>query len=492
MQQPVNTPPAAPNSPATKKLGSILMVLDPKLSRQKSLNLSRLSNIFRQFAEVKVMAASTTEALLLTELNHAIPELILIPWHSYLAWKKVEGLLGLTRASGPTVAGYHCGDLSPKEIGASPDNSRLILLDFDGTSPAESAILVRALMLGTTRSGLLPLLEGSFDIRSDFWYEGQSLGQRIDSVLALPQLASRGWSPRGNALRVLISALWSLIFKESYGAVSTKKILSGAKNPRASIQIGIANQSLVLRLCYSMALSTPKDTLDFFWPKQDSPSSGAQLLIRHSDVLRVHRIMGTQDVEVVAMLFKSGGAEKAPQNLQTFWIEPLLEKLIIEPPYPEAEDANYGTPLEITTPSEASAATGYDSEPSRPVVHPGTDKRELEELRSLLHDLKTQLFAREAYIAELKSGGIGVISSFNPPDADSLLEAFSDRFTMTHDQINGLLEQENRTPGAEQVLKELKSREENWVRKISEMIRIFESDRCGGHPTGQGLLKKTG
>ncbi len=457
------------------------MVSDPKLSRQKSLNLTRLSNIFRQFAEVKVMSSSTTEEQLLTELEKSMPSLILLPWHSYIEWRKIEGLLGLTRSSGPTVAGYHCGELNPKDIGASPDNSHMILLDFDGTSPAESALLVRALLFDSTRSGILPLVDANSEIRWDAWYEGQTLGPRLDAVLALPQLGNRGWTPRGNAIRILVSALWGLVFKESCGIPSNKKIANGAR-PRGSLQIGIANHCVAFRLCYSLPLSTPKDTVDFFWPQPNNPSSSAQLLLRYSDVLRVHRLIGSKEIEVVAILFKSGGAEKAPHFLQTFWIEPLQDKLVSEPILPDHEDrATAYLPLDV---SPASTTEDLSLTASVPLAD-GDAQSLILELRSTLDHVKAQLFAREAYIAELKGGGIGTAAPLTPPDADSLLEAFSQRFTFVHEEINRLLEQTERprsewtaeTPLAHKKLAELWSREEAWVRRFSEMIRYFQEDR---------------
>jgi hypothetical protein len=325
----------------------------------------------------------------------------------------------------------------------------------------------------------LPWLEPSSEIRSDLWYDGQTLGARMDAIMELAPLSARGWNTRANSIRILASALWGLVFKENCGLPPMRKP-TNRNNPRGGLQIGISNQCLVFRLCYSAPMSTPKDTIDYFWPRANEPSSAAQLLTRYADVLRVHRILGTKEIEVTAVLFRSAGAEKAPQFLQTYWIEPLQGKVIVEAPFPlEHELPPKCVPL------DAVGVIGLN-EPDANTLMLQTS---IEELKTTIAEIKGQLGAREAYITELRAGGIGTAAPLAPPDGDSLLEAFCQRFNSLHEEITEILEK-TAAPPAERApqtpietlflkrrLAELWAREEAWVRRFSEMIRHYQEDR---------------
>ena len=92
---------------------------------------------------------------------------------------------------------------------------RQIILDFAHLNPHELLILVRSLVDENSRSGLKPLLEPNTTIYCESWYGGQGQGNRIDHVLGLYEVSRSTWLKRSSAIRIVLSALWSLVYEES-------------------------------------------------------------------------------------------------------------------------------------------------------------------------------------------------------------------------------------------------------------------------------------
>lgn len=415
----------------TKKLGKINIVMDLRLSRQKTAEMARIVSSLRQFADVQLTKGDITEDNLLADLKSSPCTLLLLPSNFYLEWKKIEGYFGLTRTSGPTVAGYHFGQLLPKDIGA-PDLLRVIFLDFAGPPHSEVIHSIRCLMLDVTRSGLSPLLSNisSPQLYYEDWNQARGLGNRIDCVMKIPELTQHDWSEKASSIRVVLGAFWGLIYEDGPGKAERNQT-QGTLAKRAYFQVGANSQILTFRLFYSMPQWTPKDIMTLFWPDPTQALSSPQLLLEHADFVRVHWIAENQDIEITVGFYKksaqkSAGSERVFGQINTLWIEPLSARLVAEPPYERPE--THGRNLRVLSPESMAILEDI----------PETKyKKELEELNIQIKELRKALHAREELISELKEGGVGSKGPQNTfaTSTNTALDVFREHFLNHHNEV---------------------------------------------------------
>lgn len=462
----------------SKKSGSIFFVMDERLSREKSTLLARTINALRTIADIHVITGGISEEDLLKKLEEKTPQLVLAPWYRYLAWSRVEAFYGLTRTSGPTFAGYFCEPLLPYELGETADHLRAILLDFGSLSPSEVTMLVKALLSDTRRAGLLPLLESGTTVYCENWYSGQGLGARMDTLLSLPEIANSDWSRRGNAIRVCMNALWSLIYDDGPGKSDFHQAITPS-SPKAYFQVAADRRLLTLRLCYTMPAWGPKEALTAFWPDKKKFAAAPQLLLRFADFVRVHRITENNDIEIVAAFLSSRvqpETDAAADAVRTLWIEPLTARLVSEVPF---ESPSPVAPHLKPLPPIPGAG--------EPKLHArsaqGAQERFIMDAAVKIRDLKKLLTERDEMIRDLRAGGVGTAQPLPPPDAESLLEAFQERYFEARFQIRQFeiqihqMESRGVTPQEIETIRlkmqALANREQAWIRKLAQAIEAY-------------------
>lgn len=454
-------------------------MLDERLSRERINLLSRGVNFLRTFTTVEVLSAKTTEDQLIEKMSTKNFDLVLLPWHKYLEWSRVEGFWGLTRTSGPTTAGYVCEPLSPHQLGESKGHLRAILLDFVNLAPSELILLVKALRHDTLRSGIMPLLDPDAKIYTENWYGARGLGSRIDSAIALPEFQNPIWSKRGNSLRVCLSALWSLVYEEGPGKGEMNSV--STSSPKAYFQVATDKEIAVFRLCYQIPNWTPKNSLEAFWPKLQAPSSPEQLLLNHSDFLRIHTFSKTTEIEITVGFLASAPSDKSIAQIKTLWVEPLEDHLLGEKPYTAPGPAH---PRLRPMPSAIS-----ESEIKLRALPQPTAGVELAQFMSAtpeskVIELQTKLREKEELIEELKSGGIGTAPPLAPPDTEDLIEAFQQRYFDARFQIRQLeleiVALETRSATEEEIknlklkMEALANRERSWIKTLAETITAYK------------------
>ncbi|MBC7690801.1 MAG: hypothetical protein H7222_03460 [Methylotenera sp.] len=451
---------------APRKL-NIAYISDPRLSRERAYIALRAIHAMRHVASVQIIRGDLLEEEILQALSKQNFQLVLAPWYRYQIWSRIEALYGLTRTSGPTVAGYFADQVLPYEL-EKPEYQRFILLDLARLQTPESATLVKALMNDTTRSGLRPLLGSPTPLYTENWVSGAGLGFRIDTLLGLPEIAnSPVWSTRTNALRICLSALWSLIFDEGPGKVETLTGNSALKTAKAYFQVGANAECLGMRLCYALPGLKSKDAIAKFWPAKNSPTAPAQLLRHYADLLRVHVDPDTSEVEIVISFYPSAPAEKESTEMHTFWIEPLAGAVVSEKPFllPSAE---------------------------QPLLKPFVTHNELI-LGAVekVNELKTQIQERDDTIRELRAGGVGMSRTPEratpPPDAESLLEAFQERFFDARFKLRQFQHELNRMTreGAKPAeifklkkeMNQLTTRQKAWISKIADTLERYRQEK---------------
>ena len=301
---------------------TIGFVTDPTLSREKTQIALRALNSLRNFAEVRYYAGTLSEKELGERVKRETLDLLMVPWHQYLHYQKIEAQFGLTRTHGPTMVGYFAEDVSPFEIQEQDHHFRAILIDLNRLATTEASTILRSLLRDTTRWGLRPLMQPSTNLHFESWTAQVGLGFRIDTVLGLNEIANSHWMKRANVVRVLMSALWSVIFDNGPGKADRGR--SGAdRTARAYFELGVDSHCLGFRLCYSEPGWKVKDVLHQFWPGALTPSAAGQILFHYTDMLRIHVDPDTSEIEIVCALFPSGPSERETDILRTLWIEPL-------------------------------------------------------------------------------------------------------------------------------------------------------------------------
>jgi hypothetical protein len=448
----------------SKRSGVIAIVMDERLSRERAAILTRTINALRQVAKIEILPGSTTEEQCLKKMEEANYDLVLLPWYRYLAWNRVEALWGLTRTSGPTTAGYFCEQLLPYEIGDQAEHLRAIFIDMANLQASEIQTLFKSLHKDLHRSGIKPLVDLDAKIYVENWYGNQGLGNRIDAVLGLSELQDPHWSKRSASIRICLTALWGLIYEEGPGKYES----NASTQPKAYFQVSADREIAVLRLGYVVPGWNPKSALSVFWPNLKLPTAPAQILLKYADFLRVHTIAGTNEIEIIVGFFPSAVAEQAHGQVHSLWVEPLAANLFTEPLFevpspvaPRLRPLPYGAPKD-------SALRAVNNEASVKVI-----------------ELQTLLTKKDATIQQMKAGGVGTAGPLPPPDAESLLEAFQERYFDAKFQIRQLeleivaMEHRGATPEELANLKNkmaaLSNREQAWIKKLSGTIETLKS-----------------
>lgn len=441
---------------------TIGFVTDPSLSREKTQIALRALNALRDFAEIRYFPGTLTEDDLVARMKRETIDLLMVPWHTYLHYQKIEATFGLTRTHGPTMVGYFAEDVSPFELQEEDHHFRTILIDLNRLTTQDAANILRSLLRDSTRWGLRALLQPATHLHYESWSAQVGMGFRIDTVLGLNEIANSHWAKRTNSLRILISALWSLIFDNGPGKADRGR--SGAERTnRAYFEVGADAHGLGLRLCYSEPGWKVKDVLHQFWPGALTPSAAGQILFQYSDFIRVHVDPESSEIEVVCMLFPTGPAERATDLMRTLWIEPLANMTRLErfAESPETQE-HYHKALVTHHALIGNAAEKIDDLKKQV----DTQTKEIEELRSK-GTTKENIFI---YPSGLDGEQLIDLVNRRLKEIKAKMKSLSTRYhTLRHDRDDELKE-------AAKVLKELRelqAQQKSWIARLGEIVNTF-------------------
>lgn len=438
---------------------TIGFVTDPSLSREKTQIALRALNSLRDFADIRYYAGTLSEEELIGRIKHQSIDLLMVPWHTYLHYQKLEATFGLTRTHGPTMVGYFAEDVSPFELQEQDHHFRTILIDLNRLSTVEAASVLRCLLRDSTRWGLRPLLQSSTNLHFESWSAQVGMGFRIDTVLGLNEIANSHWAKRANSIRILVSALWSLIFDNGPGKADRGRTGAERTN-RAYFEVGVDAHGLGLRLCYSEPGWKVKDVLNQFWPGALTPSAAGQILFQYSDLIRVHVDPDTSGIEITCMLFPSGPAERSTDIMRTLWIEPLSSMTRLErfAEAPETQE-HYHKPLVTHHALIGNAAEKID-------------------------ELRKQVEARTKENDELRTKGSTKENIYIYPsglDGEQLIDLVTRRLseikakmksaqtrylTLRHDRDDELKEAARLV----KELRELQAQQKTWITRLTEIV----------------------
>jgi|GEM_PF-1568632 len=313
----------------SNKAFRIGFVTDPSLSRERTQIALRVIHHLRNVAEIRYFPGNLSEAELVSRLQDASLDLLLMPWHMYLKAHRVEAFFGISRTQGPNVVGWFAEDVKLSELQEEDHHFRAIMIDLRRLEVEESSLVLMSLLKDTSKWGISQYLNPNSAIHYETWSSQVGLGFRLDAVLDLPEVKHSHWNKRSNTVRILVTGLWSLLFEHGPGKRDAGKPPSESP-PRGYFEIGASQGCLGLRLCYQEPQWKLKDVLHQFWPRAVSPSQPTQILLNNSDLIRVHVDPETNEIEVCCFLFASAPSELAPDQLKSLWIEPLTHLTRLE------------------------------------------------------------------------------------------------------------------------------------------------------------------
>jgi hypothetical protein len=444
---------------------TIGFITDPTLSRERTQIALRAVSQLRETADVRFLPGNLEEDELLARIRTESFDLLLAPWHLYLHYQKIEAHFGLARLGGPTMVGYFAEDLSPAELSEEDHHFRAILIDLNRLASKESGEILKLFLRDSTRWGIKPLLMPSTLVHYETWSAQVGLGFRMDTVLGLSEISNTNWKHRMNSIRMLITALWSLVFDHGPGRRDGLKN-HNEREARAYFEFGADSTALVFRLCYHEPGWKVKDVLHQFWPGALSPSHAGQIIGQFADLLRVHVDPETSEIEVTAVLYPSAPSERAADIIKSIWIEPLSGP----------------TRLERFYESDVTLETYH-----RPLI---THHELIGNAVEKIDELKSILRKKEEMIKELTSKGNITETVFvypNGRDNDQILQLFGKkaqesrtRVQSLHEQLNSLQadhgHDENRAQRLIREIKDLALLQKNWVIKLKSLIEAIQEN----------------
>ena len=225
---------------------------------------------------------------------------------------------------------------------------------------------------------------------------------------------------------------------------------------------------------------TPGEAIQKFWPDKTASTKAAQLLLKYSDMVRVHTITETSHLEVVIVLFKSAPSEEHPDESHTLWVDPISQRLILEQPYeapgPQSPHLRSLPTVSLTQPKPRALDLHTQSSDAGNSGVMAAASAKIDELRGKVAEQSEK-------IRELRSGGVGTAQTLPPPDAEALLEAFQQRYFEARYEIRQFelqiedMKQRGASPKKIEILslkmEALANREKAWIKKLVSTLETF-------------------
>ncbi|MBI2711821.1 MAG: hypothetical protein HYX41_03000 [Bdellovibrio sp.] len=460
----------------------VIWIADDRLPAEHLSGLTRILNYLKTKIPLAIVKASQfNEDSLLFRLKTTHLDIVVAPIKEYMKWERIEHVFGSNRTKGPVFAGYFCETTENKILEHHGSAHRRILFDCKHLLPSEINLILQNMLNENKRSGIKPFLQADTLIYCENWYPKQGLGVRLDNILNLPMVQKGAWHNRVSALRLLLSALWGVIYEEGPGRMHEGHA-SDATSPIAYFQLAADAQCLAMRLLFQPGShASAAETLKHYTPGHLHPTRGRQLLLHYSDFLRVHAIPETGTLEITTLLFPSAPIEKDADHLHSVWIDPLAESLLVEPPYvgpnPLEPRLRALPTVEVDMPRLKALESLSNLRTEK------ATKRLLTEAGNQIRDLKIQVKEQSEKLHELRSGGVGISQPPAPPEPEDLLNAFQERYFDARYQIRQFelqiakLEKEGGKAYDLEVLRmkmeALENREKAWIRKLMTTLEDY-------------------
>ncbi len=299
----------------------IAFIFDDRLSHDRKVVFSRVITILKAKFNFEILPTTLTEKDLLDHLKTREYSMVLLPWHKYLSWKKVESHFGSLRMQGPAVAGYFADSVLPFEIAQIPPFNRLLLLDFYRLDQFEIEMILGALSQADKKSGFAGIFPKNTPIYFADWFDHDGTNTRcIDAAMGSTLLASSQWSSRSESIRHAFTSLWSLCFMD-HRSFQTH-------TPRAFLEMGEHQKRLAVKLVFESTELTLKNVMEYLWPNADHRNPSFTELTKHCDFLRVQFFPEQHLLEMTLFFLPEAPVLRYPGEIRGFWVEPLKIKFL--------------------------------------------------------------------------------------------------------------------------------------------------------------------
>jgi len=461
-----------------EQIPQIAFVIDDRVTRERVQRLHQLARELRAYATVEIIEGEIPEERLISKWRSEKYALILVPWYRYLNYKKLDGEMGLTRVAGPTVAGYFADSVLPHELMDGCNFQRALLFDFYRMTNTELIRLIASVLFEPARSGLRPLFKPDITIFEEQWHGEQGLAARAQLFTMIARSERLDWKPRTAAIRICLMSLWSLFYEEGPGKSSALR-KENTLTQQASFQFAQDPTLFALRLVHTYPGFNSYQAVHEFWPDGTKATTNSQLLLRYSDLLRIHTCPDTHQIEYTIIFTKSAPSVAASNEVHSLWIEGLEKNLF----------ARASDPLAKSLPEFSAVNT--ENHKATPLEQQLRSKERLlseatQKIRELVQTLKT----REQVIREMKVGGVGTGVQFAPPDVHTLLMALQERYQQAEIEVEELefqiAELSKKGAGQKDTTK-LKTRldklilqEQEWIKSITIALAKMKKKRLAG------------
>ena len=466
----------------------ILIVVDDRLSRDRAVNLRKILDQLGKIAQLEtVRSRDLKETDLLEYLEKCSDELtpraIFIPWYQYLLWHRVETRLGASRQRECLFFGYFADPIRPHDLEEiSIERNRAGLLDWAKLKPSEISTTVQVLLRDHTRSGLKPLVGAKTTIYRERWGDRGAMGFRFDQIGKIQGMELAENSRRIFAARIILTSLWALVYEEGAG----RSDLSNAIHKNISnglFEFAVDPHGIFFRLTTAFRSWTPAELTQEFWPSVVASATPAQLLLRHSDFLRVLLFPESQLAEITIGLLPSAPADAHPNLVHSFWIDTLPSSQWFEKP-----ENGHGEkdPRVIALPSVPTLDHGVIA---RLEARIETLEELLLKAAGKVRELQLALHEKDSQMQEWKMGGIGQSARLEPPEPEELVQAFAERLasadrelkeaSLRLSRLETIGDDPNEIEAIRRKITKIERREQEWLRTLAEALKSHRQRAAG-------------
>lgn len=428
-----------------KNRKSVLFLLDERLPHERARVLTLTINALRTVFQVQTVSGGANEEVFLTQLAQKSYDIVLVPWYRYLAWHQVQAKI-LQSGAETSFCSYSAGSLFPYELGEFGGNSRFIHIDLCHLQQTEILQTLKLLAQNNSKSGLTPLLTNPRGYYFESWTKADSLGQKLDSISAIPDFKEEPWKSRLSAIQLSTQAVWNwmLMYKNT---ASTEWTAS-------RFELAIHEKVLCLRFCFSARGLASKDGVRWFWPNSQVLGSPSEVLLKYCDFVRVHPLLDQEKIELTLCFFPSAPSIKASQEMHTLWVEPVHSSTITEP-------------------MVAEGAPAFNEFKKLPVVQ-GTTVQQSEagvDFSAQIWTLKKAIMEKDEIIHDLRSGGVSLPPPLAPPETEELIDALGERFLELQLELGSLSQDPPKNDQIKRKLELLREKEALWKTKLLSVLK---------------------
>jgi hypothetical protein len=288
-----------------KKLG---LLLDERLSHDRKKVFNRNMTVLKFKYSVDFLPIGFDESTFLDYIKKSDYEVVMIPWHQYLTWKKAANY------QGPRVVGYFADPLLHFEFQTIPNYQNFILLDFYRFNIEEIEILLKMLTIQTEDLELIEVFGKKAHFYKHDWFSKDKESSRcIDHLFESSILKSTTFHDRMEDLRFYVTALWLSCFKEKHGFNIEESV--------ARIVMAEHSKRMLLQLTINSTSMTSKDVLKQLWPTGDHSTILFRELAQHSDFLKIFYFPDSRKLSITGLFLPEKVSPVHGGEVRGFWIE---------------------------------------------------------------------------------------------------------------------------------------------------------------------------